>query len=289
MADRRAPGTPNGTGLAGSSVLPMDFVRAMDVAEATAAKAERPDAEFLAGGTDLMIAVNLGDHRPQSVIGLRQIPEIQEMDATRIGAGVTWARLEQSPHRALAQAARTVGSPQIRSAGTIGGNVGTASPAGDGLAWIAALDAEIEVASRNRGRRVVPWNEFFVGVKRTSLSADEVITAIVLPDDEVSAQEFAKVGPRNAMVIATVSCVVARVGTGYRVALGSVAPTPMRASGAEEMINAESSPTPGAIAEFGRLVAAEVSPITDHRSTEAYRRHAAGMLAGRLLERCLAS
>ena len=267
----------------------MDFVRAMDVAEATAAKAEDPAAEFLAGGTDLMVEINLADHRPTSVIGLRHIPEIQEMDGTRIGAGVTWARLEHSPHQALAQAARSVGSPQIRAAGTLGGNIGTASPAGDGLAWIAALDAEIEVASRDRGRRVVPWREFFVGVKRTSLLADEIITAIVFPDDEVSAQEFAKVGPRNAMVISIVSCVVARVGSGYRVALGSVAPTPMRAFGAEEMINAESSPTPAAIAEFGRLVAAEVSPITDHRSTEAYRRHAAGVLAGRLLERCLAT
>ncbi|MCH7583843.1 MAG: FAD binding domain-containing protein [Acidobacteria bacterium] len=267
----------------------MDFVRAKDVAEAIAAKAERPDAEFLAGGTDLMVAVNLDDHRPQSVIGLRHVAELQQMDGTRIGAGVTWDRLERAPQRALAQAARTVGSPQIRAAGTIGGNVGTASPAGDGLAWIAALDAGIEVASLERGRRIVPWAEFFVGVKRTSLAADEMITAVVLPDEEIEAQEFAKVGSRNTMVISTVSCVVARVGSGYRVALGSVAPTPMRAFRAEEMLNDETSPSPAAIAEFGRLVAAEVRPITDHRSTEAYRRHAAGVLAGRLLERCLSS
>ena len=265
----------------------MDFVSATDVAEAIAAKADNPDAEFLAGGTDLMVEVNLAAHRPASVIGLRRVDEIQEITRSRIGAGVTWARLEQAPHRALAQAARAVGSPQIRAAGTVGGNVGTASPAGDALAWIAALDGGIEVASRDRGRRVVPWDEFFIGVKQTSLAADEMITAVVLPDDVAPVQEFAKVGARNAMVISTVSCVVANTTTGYRVALGSVAPTPMRAFRAEEMINTEASPSPAAIAEFGRIVATEVRPITDHRSTETYRRHCAGVLARRLLERCL--
>ena len=102
-------------------------------------------------------------------------------------------------------------------------------------------------------------------------------------------QEFAKVGMRNAMVISTVSCVVARTTDGFRVALGSVAPTPMRALEAEKMINAETAPSAAAVAEFGRIVASEVRPITDHRSTEAYRRHAAGVLARRLLERCLAA
>ena len=265
----------------------MDFVRATDVAEAIAAKADATDAEFLAGGTDLMVEVNLAGHRPSSIIGLRDVDEIRELDRLRIGAGVTWSRLEQGPHRGLAQAARAVGSPQIRAVGTIGGNVGTASPAGDGLAWIAAVDAGIEVASRDRKRRVIPWREFFTGVKQTSLAPDEMITAIVLPDDVTQVQEFAKVGARNAMVISTVSCVVARTAAGYRVALGSVAPTPMRALQAEEMINAETAPSPAAIIEFSRIVAAEVRPITDHRSTEAYRRHAAGVLAGRLLERCL--
>ena len=267
----------------------MEFVRATDVADAIAAKADDPDAEFLAGGTDLMVEVNLAAHRPSSVIGLRRIDEIREVTPSRIGAGVTWDRLEQVSHSALAQAARAVGSPQIRAAGTIGGNIGTASPAGDALPWIAALDASIEVASRDRGRRVIPWDEFFVGVKQTSLAADEMITAVVLPAEVPPVQEFAKVGVRNAMVISTVSCVVARTTGGFRVALGSVAPTPMRALEAEKMINAETAPSAAAVAEFGRIVASEVRPITDHRSTEAYRRHAAGVLARRLLERCLAA
>lgn len=265
----------------------MDFVAATSVSEAAHAKAEHPDAEFLAGGTDLMVEVNLSHHRPESVIGLRKIEELTAMDGHRIGAGVTWARLEQSSHTALAQAARTVGSPQIRAAGTIGGNIGTASPAGDGLPWIAALDGAIEVASTS-GTRTIPWDEFFTGVKQTSLGPDELVTSVVLDQPAPRAQQFAKVGVRNAMVISTVSCVVALTESGTRVALGSVAPTPIRASQAEAMINAEAGhPSPSAIEEFGRLVSDEVRPITDHRSTEAYRRHAAGVLASRLLERCL--
>jgi CO/xanthine dehydrogenase FAD-binding subunit len=267
----------------------MEFLAATDVAEATSAKAANPDAEFLGGGTDLMVEVNLAQHRPTSIIGLRHLTEIQDIEPSRIGAGVTWSRLEQAPHRALAQAARTVGSPQIRAAGTIGGNVGTASPAGDGLPWIAAIDASIELAAPDGSRRSVAWDDFFVGVKQTSAQHDELITAVLLPDEMPDRQEFAKVGVRNAMVISTVSCVVAHTSTGYRIALGSVAPTPMRAERAEAMINAESTVGASTIAEFSRLVSEEVRPITDHRSTEQYRRHAAGVLAGRLLERCLGS
>lgn len=165
----------------------------------------------------------------------------------------------------------------------------TASPAGDGLPWIAAMNGSIEVASRDRGTRLVPWNEFFVGVKQTSLAPDEVVTAIVTPDDAPRLQEFAKIGVRNAMVIATVSCVVARGDDGFRVALGSVAPTPIRLHEAEAMLNAESTITDAVLDEFAGRVADEVRPITDHRSTEAYRRHASGVLARRLVHRCLAA
>ena len=245
---------------------------------------------MLAGGTDLMVEVNLAQHRPESVISLTGIDELREWSDRRLGAGVTWARLESSDHRALAQAARTIGSPQIRSAGTIGGNIGTASPAGDGLPWLAALDADIEVASKDRGRRRVPWRDFFTGVKRTSLADDEIITAAVLPDELPVREEFAKIGVRSAMVISTVAAVVARYGDGrVTVALASVAPTPIRAPRAEEMISGNAHPSESDLAEFQRLVSEEVSPITDHRSTAEYRRHASGVLARRLLERCVAA
>lgn len=234
-----------------------------------------------------MVEVNLAHHRPEQVIGLRRVDDLKSANGRRIGAGVTWATLERSRYRALAQLSRTVGSPQIRAAGTIGGNIGTASPAGDGLPWIAALDAEIEVASRARGTRTVAWSDFFTGVKQTSLASDEMITAVVLPDEVPEAQEFAKIGIRSAMVISTVSCVVVRASDGFRIALGSVAPTVMRAHRAEEMLNAESNVSDAALDQLASLVAEEVRPITDHRSTEAYRRHAAGVLAKRLVQRCM--
>jgi len=253
--------------------------------EAVAAVAE--GAMPLAGGTDLMVEVNFGHVRPEHVVGLRRVDELQAREGGRIGAGVTWRRIEDHGPRALAQAARTVGSPQIRNAATIGGNLGTASPAGDGHPFLAAVDAEIELVSP-RGRRRVGWREFFTGVKQTSRAGDELIVAAVFPADLPERQEFAKVGVRKAMVIATVCAVVTRRDDGRTtVALGSVAPTPIRATGAEEMISSITSPTSSDLAEFARRVAAEVSPITDHRSTEAYRRHAAGVIARRLLERCL--
>lgn len=255
------------------------------IAEVTSALAA--GALPLAGGTDVMVEVNFGHIRPEVVVGLRRVDELAEWNGNRLGSGVTWRRIEESGPRALAQAARTVGSPQIRNAGTIGGNVATASPAGDGLPFLLAVDAEIELVS-DEGNRKVAAEEFFVGVKRTARRDGELISAVKLPETLPERQEFGKIGVRNAMVIATVCCVVTRESNhSTRVALGSVAPTPMRAMGAEAMISSIAKPTDADLSEFARLVSEEVSPITDHRSTEEYRRHGAGVLARRLLERCL--
>lgn len=241
----------------------------------------------LAGGTDLMVEVNFRQIRPEHVVGLRRVHELGEWDHGRIGAGVTWRRLERDAPRALAQAARTVGSPQIRNAGTIGGNLATASPAGDGHPFLVAVDAAIEVASV-AGTRIIPWPDFFIGVKQTALADDELVVAARLPDGLPSRQEFGKVGIRNAMVISTVCAVVTRREDGTTtVGLGSVAPTPIRATTAEEMISSVANPNESDLSEFQRLVSEEVRPITDHRSTAEYRRHAAGVLSRRLLERCL--
>ena len=136
--------------------------------------------------------------------------------------------------------------------------------------------------------RRLRWDEFLVGPKRHSLLPGELILGARLPEHLPAHQAFAKVGARNAMVIAVASACLLREEDGTtRLALGSVGPTPLRARQAEAMISAERHPSPAAVAEFGRLVSEEVRPITDHRSTEAYRRHAAGVLARRLLERCL--
>ena len=265
----------------------MEFASVKTIDEALAAKADNPQAEFLAGGTDLMVEVNLAHHRPHSVVHIGDVEELQAVEPERIGASVTWATLESSPYQALANLARTIGSPQIRATGTIGGNIGTASPAGDGLPWLAALDARIEVASLRRGVRTVPWDEFFTGVKQTALEPDEMILGVALPEQVPEAQHFAKIGVRNAMVISTVSCVVVRDDAGFRVALGSVAPTVIRVPQSEEIINSEPVPDEALLSHFAEAVSAEVRPITDHRSTESYRRHAAGVLARRLVERCL--
>lgn len=253
---------------------------------AEAVEAVASGARPLAGGTDLMVEVNFGHTIPDQVVALRRIAELGEWEGNRIGAGVTWRRIERDGPRALAQAARTVGSPQIRNAGTIGGNLGTASPAGDGHPFLAAVDAHVELVSPG-SNRLVRWDEFFVGVKKTCARSDETITAVHLPEHLPERQEFGKVGVRNAMVIATVCAAVTRDQGNTTVALGSVAPTPMRAHRAEKMISSIAHPTDADLAEFQRLVSEEVSPITDHRSTEEYRRHAAGVLARRLLERCL--
>lgn len=267
----------------------MDMERPTALAEAIEGLTAQPGATLLAGGTDVMVEINYHARRPQHVIALRRVEELQGWEGRRIGAGVTFRRLENGPVRALAQLARTVGSPQIRAAGTIGGNLGTASPAGDSHPFLAACDAHVELQS-GRGTRTVRWDEFLVGVKRNSRQDDELITAVILPEELPRRQEFAKVGVRSAMVISTVSaCVMVGEGGDVRVALGAVGPTVLRARAAEEMINSADDKSEAALAEFARLVSEEVRPITDHRSTERYRRHAAGVLSRRLLERCLAS
>jgi CO/xanthine dehydrogenase FAD-binding subunit len=255
--------------------------------EAVAVCSEHPDAVLLAGGTDLMVSANLNGLRPPGVIGLRRVEELRRWEGPFIGAGVTYTRMETGRVPALAQAARTVGSPQIRNAGTLGGNLGTASPAGDTLPILAALDAAIVLRSAD-GERSVRWDEFIVGPKKTTRQMGEIIVGARLPDDIPERQAFAKIGFRNAMVIAVASCCVFRADDGTTaVALGSVGPTPVRPRRAEAMISAQARPSEGDLAEFQRLVSEDVSPITDHRSTEAYRRHAAGVLARRLLERVL--
>ena len=254
---------------------------------ALAALVDEPTATILAGGTDLMVSANYHALRPSAVIGIRRVPELQEWDGRFLGAGVTYSRMERGPIPALAQAARTVGSPQIRNAGTLGGNLGTASPAGDALPILAALDAAIVLRSKS-GEREVRWDEFIVGPKKNTRRPGEIILGVRLPEQMPPAQGFSKIGMRSAMVIAVASCCVFRGEDGRTtIALGSVGPTPIRPRRAEEMISAEKKPSAAALAELQRLVSEEVSPITDHRSTETYRRHASGVLARRLVERVL--
>lgn len=263
----------------------MEVLRPTTLTEALAMLAAHPDATLLAGGTDLVVEMNLRHRRPDVIIALRRVPELQRLEPDWIGAGVTYQRLEASTYPALAQLSRTVGSPQIRAVGTIGGNLGTASPAGDALPFLAALDADVVLASAE-GERHLRWDEFLIGPKRTARRPGELIVGVRLPTPVPARQAFAKVGVRRAMVIAIVNCCVARDRDGKTtIALGSVGPTVLRIPEAEAMVSA--AVDRDILAAVEAHVAAGVAPITDHRSTEDYRRRAAGVLARRTLERCL--
>jgi CO/xanthine dehydrogenase FAD-binding subunit len=263
--------------------------------EAIGLLASEPQATLLAGGTDLMVEVNLHGRRPTTVVSLARVPELSmwriDDDQVVIGSGVPYAAMENGPLAdvlpALAEAARTVGSPQIRAAGTLGGNLGTCSPAGDGLPVLAALDATVELVSA-QGSRSVPFAEFMTGVKKNSARPGEIIRAVVIPR-HIGWQGYAKVGTRNAMVIATASVCLLRTDTRVAVAMGAVGPTILRAREAEDWIAGQTSlderPTAAVIDEFAERVADAARPIDDHRSTAAYRRHAVRVLARRLLER----
>lgn len=254
-----------------------------------------PSATLLTGGTDLMVEVNLHGRRPTSIVSLSRLDELKTIDisdsAIVIGAAVPYADMETGRLAdelpALAQAARTVGSPQIRAAGTLGGNLGTCSPAGDGLPVLAALDALVDIVGPS-GARSVPFSEFMVGVKKNALASGEIIRSVTIPRFD-RWQGYAKVGSRNAMVIATASMCLTRSATNVTVALGAVGPTIIRCHESEAWLASTCDlstrvPEP-VVSEFADRVAASARPIDDHRSTADYRRHAISVLARRLLER----
>jgi CO/xanthine dehydrogenase FAD-binding subunit len=264
--------------------------------QALALKAEHPDALPIAGGTDVMVELNFDRVRPQAMLDLTRVAELREWGAEngrlRVGAGVSYTRMidelgDRLP--SLAVASRTVGSPQIRNRGTVGGNLGTASPAGDALPPLYVADAEVELASVD-GTRRVPIGEFVTGPKRTCAREDELIAAFVVPA-AAGAQQFAKIGTRNAMVIAVCSVALAiwPERRAVEVCLGSAGPTPLRAPEAEEFIAGAidwDSLAPIAdsqLVRFGELVAAAAQPIDDVRGSAAYRRHALAVLGRRAM------
>jgi CO/xanthine dehydrogenase FAD-binding subunit len=246
-------------------------------------KAEHPDAVPIQGGTDVMVELNFDRARPLSLLNLNEVAELRgwtrENGSLRLGAGLTYSEA-MAPELAgllpaLAEASRTVGSPQIRNRGTVGGNLGTASPAGDALPPLLVEEADVVLASA-RGARTLPLREFVVGPKRNVLAADELIAAVLVRPSGAR-QTFMKVGPRNAMVIAVVSLAVAvdRERGEVRASFGSAGPVP----------GLVVAPLDEA-GSFPERVAEAASPIDDVRGTAAYRRHALRVLTARALERC---
>ncbi|MFD4538095.1 FAD binding domain-containing protein [Kitasatospora sp. NPDC058397] len=280
----------------------MEFLRPATWDEALAAKAEHPTALPIAGGTDVMVELNFDVHRPSAILDLNRITELTQWSndggVVRLGASVPYSRIIDElsgPLPGLALAAHTVGSPQIRNRGGVGGNLGAASPAGDSHPALLAAGRDVLVeAASVRGTRLIPIDDFYVGVKRNSLEADELIRAVRIPVAD-GPQQFSKIGTRNAMVIAVCAFGFAlhpkngTVGTG----IGSAAPTPRRAVEAEEYLGGvlaerglwESGDLLGAevVQRFGELVKAAASPIDDVRGTADYRRHALAVMARRTL------
>jgi CO/xanthine dehydrogenase FAD-binding subunit len=252
--------------------------------EALQHRSERPEAHPIAGGTDVMVELNFDRLRPDGLLNLNEVPELRgwarENGTLRLGAGLTYAEAMRPPLAellpALAEGSRTVGSPQIRNRGTIGGNLGTASPAGDALPPLLVEQADVELASV-RGTRSLPLQEFLVGPKQNALRPDELVTAVRLSPSGAP-QTFMKVGPRNAMVIAVVSLTLLadRERAELRASFGSAGPVP----------GLVAAPL-GERESFPEQVAAAASPIDDVRGTAAYRRHALRVLTARALERCL--
>ncbi|MGV9313256.1 FAD binding domain-containing protein [Streptomyces sp. NPDC003691] len=280
----------------------MEFLRPATWDEALAAKAAYPSAVPVAGGTDIMVEINFDRRRPTHLMDLNRIGELAEWETgettVRLGASVPYARIIRHLRAelpGLALASHTVASPQIRNRGGVGGNLGTASPAGDAHPALLAAGAEVEVASV-RGSRRIPVDAFYTGVKRNALAPDELIRAVHI-DRAGGPQQFAKVGTRNAMVIAVCAFGLALhpATRTVRTGIGSAAPTPVRAKTAEEFLAAAldeggcwengRAVAPSVAKEFAVLAAGACSPIDDVRGTAAYRRHAVGVLARRTLIR----
>jgi len=278
----------------------MTVIVAKELTTALTALREHGDARLIQGGTDLMVEINFNHVKPTTMISLRYIESLRTIRRDQpgiisIGSGVPYSIIEGEPVLsaipALAQAARTVGSPQIRAAGSLGGNLGTCSPAGDTLPVMFALDAMIHLSTVDSSR-VVSIHDFMTGVKRSVRQHDEIITTIDFPIIN-GWQGYSKVGVRNAMVISVASaCLVAdHENADVRIALGSVGPTIIRCRDAEAWLKSTLDlSTREAISldvanEFGRRAAEESSPIDDHRSTAQYRRHAISVLASRLLRK----
>jgi CO/xanthine dehydrogenase FAD-binding subunit len=262
----------------------VDVLTPRSLDEALALKAEHQDAVPIEGGTDVMVELNFDRGRPAMILNLNEVPELKgwsrENGSLRLGASLTYTEAMEAPLAgelpALAEASRTVGSPQIRNRGTIGGNLGTASPAGDALPPLLVEGAEVELGSPS-GVRTIALGDFLLGPKQNALEPGELILAVRVTPSRVP-QTFMKVGPRNAMVIAVCSLALSadEERGELRASFGSAGPVPgLVVASLDERDS------------FADRVADAASPIDDVRGTAAYRRHALRVLTRRALDRCL--
>jgi CO/xanthine dehydrogenase FAD-binding subunit len=267
------------------------------LAEVYALLSEQGSAmRIIAGGTDLMVLMNAHMLDAAGFVNIWGVDELRgitdEGSALRIGALTTYTQLIKAEAiqrcaPALVAASRTIGAVQIQNRGTIGGNIVNASPAGDSLPVLSAYDAELEIGS-SRGVRRLAFNELYRGYRQTSLEQDELLLAVRIPKLQTGERDFFwKVGTRRAQAISkTVMAAKARVEAGrlesINIAVGSVAPTVIRASQTERLLS-------GATLDFAliqqaiQMIAREIKPISDLRSTEHYRRIVTGNVLAKFL------
>ena len=272
-------------------------VSPLTVHEAVGLLAEGGPWRPMAGGTDLLVLIN-GEFipPPERVIDLWRIEELRTISLTDdrllIGSLVTYTELRADPLIAelmpvAAEVAATIGAAQIQNRGTVGGNIGNASPAGDTLPLWLAANADILVGSA-RGQRRVPASEYFVGYRQTALAGDELILGVEVPLVPRRQYRFRKVGTRRAQAISKVVMVVSWAAepdgrwSAARVALGSVAPTPVRARSVEVVLDG-SLPTSSVADAAVAALRTEIQPIDDVRSTAEYRREVAARILHRIL------
>jgi len=255
----------------------------------------------IAGGTDLMVLLNAHQLQAPEFLDIWKVDElrgvVEEENALRIGALTTYTQLIRSNGvqrfvPSLVSASRTVGAIQIQNRGTLGGNIVNASPAGDTLPVLAAYDAELEIGSA-RGVRTVMFDEFYNGYRSTVLQPDELLLSVRIPKLREGERDFFwKVGTRRAQaisktVLATRVRMTGNVLEKISIGVGSVAPTVVRVTQTERLLNG-STVSGELIEEARQMIAREISPITDLRSTEHYRRTVTGNVLARLLKELVA-
>lgn len=259
-----------------------------------------PRARVLAGGTDLLVKMKNGLLEPEVLVSLKNIPGLREIRyepgrGVVIGALATHNDLINSPllqqkYLSVSQAAHSMAAYQVRNQGTIGGNLCNAVPSADLPPILIALAASAVLTSR-RGERTLPLEEFFTGPNRTVLAPGEILTAVVIPDQPTTGSTYHKFGLRRSGALAVVGVAAAvtvrnDVVEDARIALGAVAPTPMRAREAENVVRGR-VPTEEVLRAAGEAAARECRPISDLRGSEEYRRHLVGVFTRRALQRAI--
>ncbi|MGD2245923.1 MAG: xanthine dehydrogenase family protein subunit M [Candidatus Aminicenantes bacterium] len=261
-------------------------------------KKKIPDSLFIAGGTDVLVGIKNNEIRPQALISLRSIPGFSNIDTgkvTRIGALATISDIIQNPELkkdfpVLVEAAKSLGSAQIRNVATIGGNLCNGSPCADLALPLLVMEAKVRLQTV-KNKREIPIDKFFKGPGESCLASHEILTDILLDPPQKNAKtSFIKKGRvKMDLAVASVAVLLEMEGNRCRkarIAAGSVAPVPLRLSKVETMFEGATI-TKKHVADAQQLAEENVAPITDVRSTEEYRRQITGMLVKRAVERAL--